>query len=123
MKHHVLIAAAIAGLAALSSAGAQAHSYKREVPDSLAKQTKITEDAAVATAKKRIPSGTIQALELEKEKGKLIYSFDVKVPGKSGTDEVNVDAVTGKVIGVHHESPEAEKKEAAEDAKAKAKKP
>jgi len=47
----------------------------------------------------------------------------------TGIDEVHVDAMTGKIISFAHESPAAEKKEAAEDAKAakaataKAKKP
>ena len=59
----------------------------------------------------------IEGVELEKEKGKLIYSYDIKTAGKSGIDEVNIDAMTGKIIAFEHESPAAEKKEAAEDAK------
>jgi len=43
----------------------------------------------------------------------------MKTPGRSGIDEVNVDAMTGKVVGVSHESPATEKKEAAAEAKAK----
>src|SRR5713226_2268055 len=105
--------AAVLAFAALSTAGAQQQpSYKREVPDSLAKQAKITEAQALAAAQKRVPKGTVKALELEKEKGKLIYSFDFEVAGRTGIDEVNVDAMTGKVLSVEHESPEDEKKEA-----------
>jgi hypothetical protein len=52
-----------------------------------------------------------------------MYSYDIKTAGKSGIDEVNVDAVTGKVIGFAHETPAAEKKEAADEAKAKSSKP
>jgi uncharacterized membrane protein YkoI len=114
-----LVAAAIAMALAAPAAHAQA-TYKRDVPDSLAKQAKITEDVATATAQKRVPKGKIEALELEKEKGKLIYSYDIRTAGKSGIDEVNVDAMTGKIVGFAHESPAAEKKEAAEDAKAAA---
>ena len=66
----------------------------------------------------RVPKGHIEAMELENEDGKFIYSYDVKTPGKSGTDEVHVDAMTGKVIGLVHETPAMEKKEAAADAKA-----
>lgn len=107
--------------ASATTVAAQQPSYKREVPDSLARRAKVSEAAAVATAQRRIPSGKIQALELEREKGRIIYSFDVKVPGKSGTEEVNVDAATGKIIGVEHESTAAERKEAAADsARAKA---
>ena len=92
--------------------------YKRDIPDSLAREAKVTEAAALATAQRRVPKGRVDALELEREKGTLMYSFDFKVPGKSGIDEVNVDARTGAVLHVEHESPAAERKEAAADAKA-----
>jgi len=84
---------------------------------------------AAATAQARVPNGKIQGVELEREKDRLIYSYDIKTAGKTGIDEVHVDAMTGKIISFAHESPAAEKKEAAEDAKAakaataKAKKP
>lgn len=97
--------------------------YKKEIPDSLAKRAKITEAAAAATAQKRVPKGKIQGVELEMENGKLQYSYDMKTEGKSGTDEVNVSATTGKVIGFSHESEAAEKKEAAAEKKPAPKKP
>jgi uncharacterized membrane protein YkoI len=109
----IVAALAVAG----SSARAQA-SYKREIPDSLVKAAKISEAAAAETAQKRVPKATIASVELERENGKLIYSYDMKTKGKSGVDEVNVDAVTGKIISVAHESPVTEKKEAAAEAKA-----
>lgn len=127
MKHSI-IAAGVAALALSASAHAQA-AYKKDIPDSLAAKAKITEDRAAAIAQKRVPRGAIQGVELEREKGKLMYSYDFKVPGKSGIDEVNVNAITGRIIAMEHESPAAEKKEAADDAKAakavkaKAKKP
>ncbi len=37
-------------------------------------------------------------------------------PGKTGIDEVDVDALTGKIIAVEHETPAQMKKEAAEEA-------
>jgi len=109
----IVAALAVAG----SSARAQA-TYKREIPDSLVKAAKISEAAAAETAQKRVPKATIASVELERENGKLIYSYDMKTKGKSGVDEVNVDAVTGKIISVAHESPVTEKKEAAAEAKA-----
>jgi len=109
----VVAAIAVAG----SGARAQA-TYKREIPDSLVKAAKITEATAAETAQKRVPKATIASVELEREHGKLIYSYDMKTKGKSGVDEVNVDAVTGKIISVAHESPVTEKKEAAAEAKA-----
>src|SRR5262249_51529801 len=101
-----------------SAAHAQA-GYKRELPDSLKGQAKIAEDVAAKTAPAKDPKSGDGSVELERENGKLMYSYDIKVPGKKGIDEVHVDAVTGKFLSKEHESPEAEKKEAADEAKAK----
>ena len=108
---------AVLTVCGVHSAKAQAAQYKRDVPDSLAKKATLTEAEATAAAQKRVPKGTIQAMELERENGRLLYSYDFKVPGKSGIDEVNVDAKTGKVLRKVHESPSREKREAAADAK------
>lgn len=94
--------------------------YKKDLPDSLTRIAKVTEAAAAATALAKVPKGTIESVELEREEGKLLYSYDIRVAGKSGIDEVRVDAMTGAVIGkAVHESPAAEKKEAADEAKEK----
>jgi len=84
-------------------------SYKREVPAALAAQAKVAEDTAVARALARVPGGRVEQLVLEREGGKLIYSLDIKVPGKSGIEEVHVDAVTGRVLRVEHEADGAER--------------
>ena len=81
-----------------------APAYKREVPDSLMAKVKVTEDSARAIALRRVPGGTVQALELEREGGRLIYSWDIKVAGKPGITEVHVSALTGRIVGVEHES-------------------
>jgi DNA-directed RNA polymerase alpha subunit len=87
----------------------------------LLKQAKITADSAIAVAKATLPKATISSAEIEQENGKLIYSFDMKTAGKSGIDEVNVDALTGKLVGKpQHESAADEKKEADADAAKKA---
>jgi uncharacterized membrane protein YkoI len=115
----------LASLTAIVVAATAAHAqatYKREIPDSLAAKTKITEAAAAATAQKRFPKGAIQGVELEREDGHLKYSYDIATPGKPVIDEVDVDALTGKIIAVERETPEQMKKEAAEEAnEAKAK--
>jgi regulator of RNase E activity RraB len=74
-------------------------------------QAKITSEAAVQTALARVPRGQIREGELEKEHGRLVYSFDVIVPNREGVDEVQVDAQSGKVVSVKHESAAAEAKE------------
>jgi uncharacterized membrane protein YkoI len=119
MKHVAIFTIAVAALTVPVAAKAQ-ESYKRDVPDSLTKLAKVSEEAAAKAAQKRVPKGTIQSVELEREKGRLVYSYDMKVAGKSGEEEVNVDAKTGKVIRAFHESAAAEKKE---EAKPAAKKP
>jgi uncharacterized membrane protein YkoI len=94
--------------------------YKKDLPDSLTREAKVTEAVAAATALAKVPKGTIAAVELEREGGKLLYSYDIKVAGKSGIDEVQVNAVTGDIVGkVTHESAASEKKEAADEAKEK----
>ncbi len=78
---------------------------------------KVAEKTARATALARIPNGVVKSEELENEGGHLIYSYDIKVPGKPGIDEVNIDAMTGKILNVAHEGKAAEAREATQDAK------
>ncbi len=66
-------------------------------------------------AMKRV-SGKIQSSELEKEHGKMVYSFDIRNK-KGGITEVLVNAYTGKVIEVKNETAADEAKEKAEDKK------
>lgn len=114
----VTAAATIAALTIGATVGHAQATYKRDIPDSLKAKAKIEESAAAKTALARVPKGAIEGVELERENGKLMYSYDIKVAGKSGIEEVNVDAISGKVLAVAHENPADEKKEAAEEAKA-----
>jgi len=118
---YTMNAATMAGIAlagALLAVPAHAQQgVNSDIPDSLAKQAKITEATARATATRRVPNGQIKEVELEREHGHLQYSYDVVVPGKTGVTEVSVDAVTGKVLNVHTESVEDESKEAAQEKK------
>jgi uncharacterized membrane protein YkoI len=113
-----LIVAACAAGAAATSAGAQ-QSIKLDIPDSLMAKAKVTEPTARQTAQAKVPRGTIQSGELEHENGHLQYSYDIKVPGRSGITEVNVDALTGAVLGVAHEGAQTEAGEAAAERKPK----
>ncbi len=74
---------------------------------------RIKEAQARATALAQVPGAAVRSHELEFEKGRWIYSYDLKVKGKTGIEEVNVDAMTGKVVAVEHENPKAEAKEKA----------
>ncbi|HVZ76812.1 MAG TPA: PepSY domain-containing protein [Gemmatimonadaceae bacterium] len=117
----IIWTAGAALLVAAATAQAQQPVKVKETEKGLAAKARISSDSAIAIARARVPHGTISEAELEREKGKIIYSFDMKVPGKTGIDEVNVDAVTGAAT-VSHESPADEKAEAKADARAKAKK-
>lgn len=88
------------------------------IDPALAAQARITLDSARTIALRKVPHGSVASEELERENGHLIYSFDVKVPSRSGIQEVNVNALTGKVLGVHHEGPATERKEARSDSAA-----
>lgn len=80
-------------------------------------EAKVSEEDAINTAMKEVPDGKIESAEIEREGGKLIYSFDVKAPHKSGIEEVNVDAVSGTVVKKEHETAMQEKAEAKKEAK------
>lgn len=86
----------------------------------LLKQARISADSARKVALARVPGSRVKAAEIEREKGRLIYSFDLVSDGKTGVDEVAVDAKTGAVIAVEHETPADEATEVAKD-KAKSK--
>ena len=110
----------IATLLLTAPAFADGVSMKEEKPG-LLKKAKVSPDAATAAAQAKVPKGKVVSAEIEEEGGKLIYSFDIKTKGKSGIDEVNVDAITGSVLGVQHETPRDEAKEKAADKKRAAK--
>jgi uncharacterized membrane protein YkoI len=106
-----------AGAQATHAAAATQHK-KVETQAELQKEAKMKMADARALARKTVPTGKIASGEIEREGGKLIYSFDMKVPGKSGIDEVNIDAMTGTLISNQHETPKDEKAEAKADSKA-----
>jgi hypothetical protein len=102
-------------VAALLAAGlATAHAE-----DSVVAKAKLSKSDAEKIALEKVPGGTIKEGELEMEGGVLLWSFDVAKPGTKDITEVNINAVTGKVIAVDVESPSAEAKEAKEEAKEK----
>jgi hypothetical protein len=82
----------------------------------LSKEAKITMEQAQKTALAK-EAGKIQSKEIEREKGRLIYSFDIKTA--DGIHEVNIDAMTGEVVEDTVESAAAEAREKAADKKQK----
>ncbi len=96
-------------LAAANASPARPQDNKAAEEARLASQAKITKEQAEATALKRAP-GTVESSELEREHGKLVYSFDIR-NAKGTIDEVQVSAITGKVVRVEHESKKQEAEE------------
>ena len=95
------------------------HPAKNTPTSALPGLAKISRADAQQAALARIKARSAQVAdgELEVEHGCLIYSFDIRISGKSGIEEIAVDAGTGKILSHKHESP---KQEAAEQAKDKA---
>ena len=91
------------------------HHNKETRQAKLMAKAKVSKADAEKTAMAKVPDGTIKESELEKEHGKLQWSFDMTTPDSKDITEVNVDAMTGDVISVEKEAPENESKEATEE--------
>ena len=88
---------------------------KEQKQAKLQAEAKISRADAEKIALAKAPGGTIKEGEIEKEKGRLIWSFDIATAGTSDITEVNVDALTGEVVSVDKESAEREAKEKKEE--------
>lgn len=106
--------AAVALLAA-GVAGCSTCCEKKEAK--LAAQAKVSKTEAEGIALAKVPGGSIKEAEIEKEDGKLVWSFDIATPGTKDITEVLVDANTGAVVSVEKETAEHEAKEKAEEKK------
>jgi hypothetical protein len=79
----------------------------------LMKEATISKAQAEKTALGKVPNGVIKSEELEREHGKLIWSFDIGANSTKNITEVQVDAKDGKILSVQTESPRDQAKEAA----------
>lgn len=97
------VAGMLAGCASESEKGEQSHKQSN-----LAAQAKISKDDAEEIAMAKVPNGTIKESELERENGHLQWSFDMATPDSKDVTEVNIDAITGNVISIGKEAPDAD---------------
>ncbi len=123
LKNKSIVGAAMSllfviGLFAFASINVSAQKEKQD--PKLAKQAKITMAQAREIAQKKA-EGKIEGEELEKENGKLIYSFDIR-NAKGTITEVQVDAKNGSIVSIEEENKAAEQKEKQQDKKEKSKK-
>ena len=94
-----------------SSPFAMSATAAEESKAALEAEAKITEAQATATALMKTPHGTVKSSELEREHGRLIWSFDISQPAVKGVTEIQVDAKTGKIVSMKKESEAQEMKE------------
>jgi len=78
---------------------------------------RIDQAAAERIALARVPGGKVKEGELETEKGRLVWSFDIEQKTSPDITEVQVDANTGEVVSVQTETPDDQDKEDDEDKK------
>jgi hypothetical protein len=115
---NTLLRMMVAGILAIGlcfASGAQTQAPKKsKIPAALKKDAKISVEDARATALKKVP-GEIQEEELEKENGKLVYSFDIRATGQKDITEVQVSAIDGSIVSVEKENAASEAKEKKQD--------
>ena len=83
----------------------------------LLSEAKVTQQQAEITALAKVPGGKVQAAELEREHGKLVWAFDITQAESKNIREIQVDAVRGDVVSSTVETPADHAKEAAEEKK------
>jgi uncharacterized membrane protein YkoI len=111
---HSLIAILAAGaLTGCTCTKGEKHHNKEAKQAKLMAEAKVAKPDAEKIALGKVPNGTVKEAELEKEHGKLVWSFDITTPDTKDITEVGVDAITGDVVSVEKESAESEAKEAA----------
>ncbi len=118
-KKHILSSILALGLVAGSLTGCATDKKEgKEGKASAAQleaQATITKAEAEKIALAKVPGGTVKGGEIEKEDGKLVWSFDITTPVTADITEVIVDALTGAVISVEKETPADQAKEKKED--------
>ncbi len=112
MKRIKSLVGSLAFIAALSLSGAI---FGAPSKAELMKEATVSKVQAEKTALGKVPNGVIKSEELEREHGKLIWSFDIGTNGTKNITEVQVDAKSGNIVSVQSETPADQAKEAAAD--------
>ena len=76
------------------------------LPDSIQARPRVTRGRAEITALKLVPGGQIVIGDLEREGNRLVWSFDVSIPGSRNVKAILIDAHTGTVVSNTLEAPE-----------------
>lgn len=118
MKTKTLLCSALAAGLLAGALAIPVHAGGKDKQAKLEAKAKISKADAEKTALAQVPNGTVKEAELEKEHGKLIWSFDIATPGSPDITEVQVNAKTGKLVSVEKETPADQAKEKQKDAQA-----
>jgi len=77
----------------------------------LAAEARVSRADAQRIALEKVPGGTVKEGEIERENGRLVWSFDIATPDSKDITEVLVDALTGAGVSVAKEPPAEQAKE------------
>ena len=115
MKNQSLKNGSILTLIILGFGFSTALAAPEESQEALKAQAEVTQAQAEKIALGKVPDGNIKSSELEKENGKLVWSFDIAIPESKNITEVQVDAKTSEIVLVEIETPEQQAQEAKTD--------
>jgi len=104
MKTKIIPLCAVLGALALTG-GLASCATNAQKEAKLQAEARISRAEAEKIALTKVPGGTVKEAEIEKEKGKLVWSFDIATPGTTDITEVQVDALNGEVVAIEKESP------------------
>jgi uncharacterized membrane protein YkoI len=75
------------------------------LPASLQAQLLIPRDRAETAALRLVPGGEIVAGNLEQDNDRLLWWFDVSIPGSRNVKAIQIDAYTGAIVSNTIETP------------------
>ena len=78
---------------------------EQEKKGGLEAKAKISRVEAEKIALSRLPGGTISQESITEELGRLVWAFNVTMPGTAGNTRLVVDATTGTVVAVDVDHP------------------
>ena len=107
--------ASVTAVSLMLGLGSSALWAAEESQDMLRAEAKVSLEAATQTALAKVPGGTIRSSELEREHGRLIWSFDIAKPMTRNIAEVQVDAKAGTVVSETTETPKQQRAEAVKE--------
>lgn len=99
----------IAGLvliALVSGCGPESSIAVTEVKPGLLARATFSPEAAFTVSQAQRPNGAVVDAEIDEERGRLVYEFAIVIDGVEGMDEVQIDATTGEIVSIEHESAE-----------------